>query len=128
MRRIIIAAIVFVVLFAVTGGILLAYNKHERLMKCDEYLTYNNSISESGKYTGCFKAKNEAYNITRYEYRIEKNTLFITVYGNVGTKEALPVDKDGYVVINVDVGTEVNQIVYYEDEDNQKNISYKKVL
>ncbi len=128
MRRLIIGVITFAVLFAIAGGIFLAYNKHERLMKCEDYLAYNNSLSESGHYIGHFKPKNSAYRITKYECRVENNILYITLYSNVGTKEPLPVDENGYITIEYEAGKNIESIVYYEDENNEKKIPYKKVL
>lgn len=128
MRRVIITIITLLVLFSIAGGICLAYNKHERLMKCDEYLAYNNSLSENGHFTGHFKPKNASYRITKYECRVEDNVLYITLYSNVGTKEPLPVDENGYITIEYEAGKNIKSIVYYEDENNEQRITYKKVL
>ncbi len=128
MRRIIITAITFLVLISIVCGVFFAYNKHERLMGCDEYLSYNCSYSEGGIFTGHFKPKNASYRITDYEFRVEDNVLYITLYSNIGTREPLPVDENGYVKLEYNAGTDIDSIVYYEDENNEKKIVYRKVL
>ncbi len=128
MRRFIIIVVTFAVLFAIVGAVWLAYNKHERLMKCDEYLAYNNSLSEDGEFIGHFKPKNASYRITKYECRVEDNILYITLYSNIGTKEPMPVDENGYVTIKYDAGKKIESVVYYEDKDHEQKITYKKVF
>ncbi len=117
MKRAIIFAVCFAVVFGIMGGVYLAYCYHSEAVDFDDLDVKHSYIDKNGVFKGNFATNASGMNICDYDYEIKGSTLYITLYQTPNEKNELKLDDDGYVRIEFSGCKSVRKLYYRNGDD-----------
>ncbi len=101
------------------------YTNHDETLKFDEIIIKDKKLVSGNQFSAKFKCELKGKILSKYDYYIEDNIVYLTLYANAAGKTEFVLDDDGYTKIIVVSDSEIKKVVYIcgDDEDN---ISFTK--
>lgn len=121
MRRALIFVILLLACALIAGATYLAYRNHTEELQMDDLVTKDHVLF-NGEYGGAFKCVKTHRSICGYTYKIEGNSLYLTLLAKPTGYDALEIDDQGFAHIELD-GLEGIEHVYYIDDDSERELT-----
>ncbi len=125
MKRAIVIAICFVVVFGVMGGVFLAYTYHKEAVEYDDLITKFSYVDNKGVFRGEFSTERSGMLLCDYDYEIKGSTLYITLYQTAGERNTLKLDENDYARIEIPDCKGVKKL-YYRCNGEEDKINLAK--
>ena len=106
---------------ALAFGVFAFYQNYEFEMETED-ITYIELDLTSNSFRGEFRSELKSRMICGIDYEIEDGNLYITVLSTANIKNALPIDKDGYVKLEIK-DIEKCDKVFYRGEKKDVELS-----
>lgn len=120
MKRAFIIAGALLVGLCIILGVAYLYEHDEEEVLFDDISTKTRYITKGGEFVGTFSTELNGKSISGFDYEIEDDILYITVYQTAGTTEALKADKEGYVEIRIPNCGSIKEVYYVAGGDENK--------
>lgn len=118
-RALIIAGSLLVGLCIVLGTAYL-YEHDEEEISFEDITTKSRYVNSDGEFVGIFSTECNGRSVSGFNYEIEDDILYLTVYHTAGTAEALEADAEGYVEIRIPDCGSIKELYYVADGEENK--------
>ncbi len=112
MRRYILIAVSFLLLFAIAAGVYHAYYNHGIPIKYEDFESKEKYLYNDRYFEGKFKMKIDNQEIVSYDFFHKTDDIYITLYTTVDNGMPLEKDDEGYVTVKIDAGKEIDKVCY----------------
>ena len=125
MKKALFIIISLLLMFGISALTFLLYVNNDEMLEFDEIVINDKQLVSGNQFSAQFKCELKGKILSKYDYYIEDDTVYLTLYANAAGKTDFVLDSDGYTKIIIVSDSEIKKVVYVcgDDEDN---ISFTK--